>query len=819
MILPRSLRSICFTVAALSLIATCSQSATAQETKQAAVQEGGSLPNSPPIQSLYGLSDFAVLKNGKTHAIIRNDGLHKSVGYNENGFRWNRYPDSFFDGRPTTYERIFADRDSDDGYLLFTRYRTSGNEPRFVFYNKGGQKQWGMITKSFDDGSYHQAKNGAVFIYSRNGLIIRIRNGRIENYRIPPAAELVYVQKGKLQPIRCAESSEGVVVFYSMVDPGLKKKAIDSLIVFDDKQPGDKRWQRISLSGKQTGPGWFRSPRQFCLVNARQWLSVNLDSKQVTVKPHAGFQTDKNVALKPVDVLMDPQGKPHIAWRHFYRSAFRYDVAPQKDGKFHRLATPSFDESGSLSWKDESVTMDYGLYRPRLHVADAKGNWWIASSGALQCRTVDGQWKEFGFRHGYPEDFSGNQIQFDNQNRLWLSNTKKSGARPLLIHVDRLAASEVTLSERWQKIQQVVPTWRSNAEGNIACLDRADRLHAWTKDGLQVLPLPATSAKNDEGAMESLSFDFRNDRLKQDGEKWLWYQVRTQTKHVYANNKWTKESLVEGDLKKENFPAQALSCPGTRESCPVADRTRMNRYSDPVRRVRTADRVAVASPDGRWHTYAWQNEIERELLFRTVYADNNGRLFVPRDVYYKPSASLIWYQPLKAELDFGASELGEVSEVNAAVKLNWGLKPIGSKETMSIDNGVYRWKVDLGDWSRWLPLQTDPVIYALPKQGEHSLQIEANFPGVYLSKIEATFGFKTTYNLQEQLDTHFKQLDSESFDERQQALNEIAKFGYGIVPQLNEIKESGTTEARMNAIKLLNRIEAEMPKDAQHSKK
>ena len=721
----------------------------------------------------------------------------------------------FFPGHPSSFERIFPDKSNPDNVFLVARERSTGPESRMIYtLNKKRQFQSGVITQELDDASYYQTKSGALFIYSRDGRIVRFADGLLEHFDLPMDAELAS-KRGKLREIKCVESPEGIVAFYSIVDPALARKALTDLVWYDEG------WQTISLKGRRTGPGFFAGPKSFRIIGPGKVMTIDLQSKSISESDTPPIELNgKMVQLRPVDVLIDPDNKPLVLLRHYYRSRLRYDVDAFAGGKFLLGATLN-TQGEQFVWDSADVTFDYELYRSRFSNVDGHGNWWITGGGGIWRRTPEGVWSEFGFRYGLNPPTKITHTKIDQQNRLWMMNFNRTSSRASVIDLDLIGTDAAdALSPRWNLVSQQVPLQR-NQNGALFSVDRQNNICFWGPQGLRRVALPV-DAENE------IHFNFRKDKVTIDETQAWWLRESSDKAWRFQDGQWSEvarsdapANLTNPEEEESEAEPQVAPAAGSKPSqrCPIVESEARYTIGRPIRLVRGTDRVTVASPDGNWQTHVIDNEIKRTwLLGRYVKADNHGRLFVEKDAYYKPLASTIWFEPQRVDASADQEDLGSVDAPNRELNPKWKVSQESGQEIKEFsEHALYQWCVDDGPWSRWLTLDTRPVIYALPEKGQHELQVRLNVPGVFVRNGTIKYRFATEYDFSETVNPLLKQLDSDSFDERKRAAEELLSFGIGVLPSLNEIVETGSPEARVSAKKLVELIETSQTDDNQHS--
>jgi len=211
------------------------------------------------VDRVSGIVDTLEIAAGQRMALRRRQGLLSPRSSDLASYRsGNLFHNSLFPGQPTTFDRIFPDRTDPEAFYLVARYRSDGPENRFIYRIKlkGKKTEWGAITQAFDDASYHQTKKGEIFIYSRDGILVRFFDGKLDHFQIPLTQSLKE-KKGKLREIKCVESSDGTVAFYSIVDPEFEQK--HSLIWSFTTTNGRRfRWR----VGEQGRP--FLLSREYC---------------------------------------------------------------------------------------------------------------------------------------------------------------------------------------------------------------------------------------------------------------------------------------------------------------------------------------------------------------------------------------------------------------------------------------------------------------------------------------------------------------------------------------------------------------------------
>ncbi len=776
------------------------------------------------IENVSGVIDLSEAPDGSvTWGLKRKQGLFKVAGDQLGQFRSgsNSYR-GYFPGEPTTFERIFPDLNDPQKAVLVARYRADDLEHRIIYPLQDGKFEFGLITQKFSGASYHQTKKGELFIYSRSGVIVRYFDGRLDHYQLPLQSDLQN-KTGKFREIKCVESADGTMAFYSIVDPELNQKALRHLVIYRNG------WKAFDLKDYRTGPGYFIDESNFALVGPATIISVRLTDGAITESATPKWNIPGlPQSLSPIDVLVDPQGQPMFLARHFYRNERRYAVNAFSNGEFHTAARLKRD-GDQWKWVDEGLKIDYELYRKRFSVTDSKNNWWIVGSGALWRRAPDGKWDEFGFRFGINPPESTTHVKLDRFDRLWIMNNKDPYSRAQVIDLQNLKANQTVLSSSWG--QAFLSKKFDSSKRFMAFVDRKNAAHFWTATGTFNIQLPTEEFDQDDDRLIPAStgelFYYCQSELRlywhHDGN-WRHYPIRQND--TQGKTAW---QLVLQDREAQGLPAgnfsadqhQFILSGNTLESpaelnfedCPVVEEVSRRRSGH----VLTRTKIAVGSPDGRWHTHLLSNPAERLWLTTgQVTADNHGRIFTIHDVYYKPKTRMVWYEPIAGEIVVSQPELGIVEQPNQEIEISWQIQAEkGQAVRDSNEETLYRWRINSDPWSRWLPQTTKPVLYATPDQGIQQLEIEISRSGWFFKNPSATYSFETKYDLSELVKQSIELLKSDSFEERKNAARELANFGIGVIPILQEVEKTGSPDARILAQNIIQEIK-KSPRNDQH---
>lgn len=430
----------------------------------------------PLYKTVPSIADFVVLENGET---IYVDRLLGACQLTPAVVPFTR---DYLGNQGKKFVRIFRDPTNPENWLTVARSHTQGDTPLFVFKQNKERVLWtSVIYQEHDYWQFHQSKTGDLFAYTRDGFCYCFRDGYVESFEIPVPKDSPPGSK-KFRPIEVAESEDGVVCFYSIVDPELKLRSLNDLLIYD------KGWKLVELDSRKTGPAYFTDNQTVEIVTADRIHRVNVKTGEITEQLNTQLTSaETGKQLSPVKIISNGDEQPYFLWRHFYNSPRRYDLDRFKDGRFHRLATRKQAQSESPGkWELEKVSLDTELYVDHHSFEDRHGNWWVLGGGGFYCKSTDGIWKEFDFRYGI-DTGQIDRCKVDGENKVWLfydGNRKNTR----VLDIDELL-SRKPVSDKW-KCYYVKKSTFSNDCGPFKAIGLNNELLVWNNSQVSRIETP-----------------------------------------------------------------------------------------------------------------------------------------------------------------------------------------------------------------------------------------------------------------------------------------------------------------------------------------
>ena len=422
---------VCFF--SLLLASTSITSGQKDELAKKPVQPPSQTKWKPLYQKVPGVTDFLILESGETIYIDRKKGAVKSDD------KAVPFAKEYLGNKGKVFVRIYPDHADPDNWYLVAKSKAQGKTPLFIYKQNKKRILWAtVVQQEHGNWQFHRSKRGDIFGYSRDGFCYRFRDGDVEQFQIPTPA--TYAGKSKsFRPIEVTESDDGIVCFYSVVNPEQNLKALNDLLVYDNG------WKLVELDSRVTGPAYFVDGKTLEIVAPENIIQVDVAESKITEQARTLLKSpESGEQLKPLKSFVDVAGEIQILWGHFYNSPRRYGVDRFADGNFHLLAKRKSDR-----WELEPRGFDAELYVDHHSFTDKQGNWWLLGGGGIYRKSKAGDWKEFDFRYGI-DTGQIDRLKVDSKGQPWLfydgyrDNTRIFDVKCL--------ENRLPVSDRWQRV-------------------------------------------------------------------------------------------------------------------------------------------------------------------------------------------------------------------------------------------------------------------------------------------------------------------------------------------------------------------------------
>ena len=386
----------------------------------------------PLYQKVPGVTDFLILESGETIYLDRKKGAVKSDD------KAVPFAKEYLGNKGKVFVRIYPDHADPDNWYLVAKSKAQGQTPLFIYKQNKKRILWAtVVQQEHGNWQFHRSKRGDIFGYSRDGFCYRFRDGDVEQFQIPTPA--TYAGKANsFRPIEVTESANGIVCFYSVVNPEQNLKALNDLLVYDNG------WKLVELDSRATGPAYFTDNQTLEIVSPDSIVQVDISESKITEQENTKLTCNESgEQLKPLKSFVDNEGATQIMWGHFFNSPRRYDVNRFKDGNFHKLAQRKSD-----NWKLESRGFDPELYADHHSFTDKNGNWWLLGCGGIYRKSKAGEWKGFDFRYGI-DTGRIDRLKVGSDGQVWLFyDGYRDDTR--ILDLDELQ-NRAPVSNRWKR--------------------------------------------------------------------------------------------------------------------------------------------------------------------------------------------------------------------------------------------------------------------------------------------------------------------------------------------------------------------------------
>ena len=158
------------------------------------------------------------------------------------------------------------------------------------------------------------------------------------------------------------------------------------------------------------------------------------------------------------------------------------------------------------------------------------------------------------------------------------------------------------------------------------------------------------------------------------------------------------------------------------------------------------------------------------------------------------------YEPPKTELTITNPELGSIDQPYASVLPQWTSTP-------ELKKAKYRYRIEDGEWSEWVSKDTEIELPGFSEPGQYEVQVQVHSESRPMKNQMLAYQLNVKYSLEDYITPLIEQLQSDQYQTRRKATEELLTLGEPAIPFLNKLLSDRDAEVRMTAEMLIKLLE------------
>ena len=216
--------------------------------------------------------------------------------------------------------------------------------------------------------------------------------------------------------------------------------------------------------------------------------------------------------------------------------------------------------------------------------------------------------------------------------------------------------------------------------------------------------------------------------------------------------------------------------------------------------VRAHDKLGVHYPSGYWNILpANGTPFESNSSFDQIWIDKYNRWFFQFPTTNNLTTYVV-YEPPKTELTITNPELGSIDQPYASVLPQWTSTP-------ELKKAKYRYRIEDGEWSEWVSKDTEIELPGFSEPGQYEVQVQVHSESRPMKNQMLAYQLNVKYSLEDYITPLIEQLQSDQYQTRRKATEELLTLGEPAIPFLNKLLSDRDAEVRMTAEMLIKLLE------------